>query len=249
MLEAIYTNASSLTTLMNWHQVVSQNLAAGSAAGYKRQLFAVESIDGPLQSNGIRNAPNRSMQLPAGTSGNDLQPGAIRSSDKKTDFAIGGPGYFQIQGPNGIYYTRNGEFHINAENTLVNAAGHPVLADGAPINIDPEEGPITVARDGTISQAGGIIGNLTIFQFDDEANNLTPIPGGFLPKNNAAPQPVENPTILQGAIENSNTTPIMEMLNLILISNAYAASQRIISTHDTIMGQAIQSLGTPPMTA
>lgn len=249
MIESIYNNAASLTSLLKWQETLSQNLSSSQVAGFKRQVFSVEGQDGASQGTEEKGAANRTMGMPKGVTSTDLQPGAIRSTDKPTDFAIGGPGYFQMQGPNGNYYTRNGEFHLNHENTLVNNLGHPVLGSGGPIQVDPEEGPLSVSRDGTISQGELVLGNLSLFQFPNENEDLRAISGGFLPKDGVNPTPVETPSIVQGAIENSNVSPMNEMINLIMVSNAYAASQKVITTQDTLLGQAIQSLGAPPMGA
>ena len=66
-------------------------------------------------------------------------------------------------------------------------------------------------------------------------------------KDGVSPTVVEKPGMIQGAIEGSNVSPITEMINLITVSNAYQSSQKLITSHDTLMGQAIQTLGAPPV--
>ena len=51
---------------------------------------------------------------------------------------------------------------------------------------------------------------------------------------------------MQGAIENSNVSPVNEMISLIMVSNAYQSSQKLMTSHDTLIAQAIQTLGAPP---
>ncbi|MCS7008692.1 MAG: hypothetical protein NZL93_01985, partial [Chthoniobacterales bacterium] len=132
--------------------------------------------------------------------------------------------------------------------TLINNRGHVLIGEGGPIVVDPEQGKITVLPDGTVSQNGNIIGRIQLFDFPNP-DSLVPIPGGFVPAQGVAPQPVENPSILQNAIESSNVSTLLEMVNLILVVNAYQASQKYISTTEQLLGQAIQTLGSPPVTA
>ncbi len=68
---------------------------------------------------------------------------------------------------------------------------------------------------------------------------------GIIGKTPVAPQIVEKPVIAQGFIESANVQPLSEMVNLIAVSRAYEASQRIITSHDDILRSAIQSLGNP----
>jgi flagellar hook protein FlgE len=49
--------------------------------------------------------------------------GALQSSGNTLDMAINGNGFFTIRDDNALYYTRNGEFYLDAEGYMVNAAG------------------------------------------------------------------------------------------------------------------------------
>lgn len=250
MLEGIYNSAANMTALQAWQENLTRNLANAPVAGYKRSDFSLQSSDrGATKTpNTFLNAPNQES-MPVGDSRVVLDQGAVQRSEKPTDFAILGRGYFQVQTADGqSYYTRNGEFLIGPDNTLVNNRGHVLIGEGGPIVIDPEQGKITVLPDGTVSQNGNILGRIQLFDFPNP-DSLIPIPGGFIPAQGTVPQPVENPSILQNAIESSNVSPMLEMINLILVVNAYQASQKYITTTDVLLGQAIQTLGTPPMMA
>ena len=45
MIEGIYNNAASLTTLEKWQASITQNLVASKVAGFKKSNFAIESDD------------------------------------------------------------------------------------------------------------------------------------------------------------------------------------------------------------
>ncbi|NBR49727.1 flagellar hook basal-body protein, partial [bacterium] len=97
----------------------------------------------------------------------NFSPGDIKETGKGTDLAIDGPGFFQVKGADGKnLYTRDGEFQFNSENTLVTKQGLTVLGDSGPITIDPEKGPLTIARDGTMSQGNNQLGKFPVYNFD-----------------------------------------------------------------------------------
>ena len=242
MLEGIYNNAANLNMIEQWQASISQNLANSQAAGFKRSQFSVDVEPTKGSSNGA----NASSQ-PIAKNRIDLSAGPIRRTDKSTDIAIDGPGFFQVQGPNGqTLYTRNGEFHFDTQNTLVAASGRPVMGESGPIVIDPNKGALTISSNGTLSQGKNTLGKLPLYDFAKGEADLTQVAGGFLAKKGVAPTMVEKPSVVQGAIEGSNVSPVTEMISLITVSNAYQSSQKLMTSHDTLMGQAIQTLGAPP---
>lgn len=246
MVEGIYNNAASLTTLEKWQASITQNLVASKVAGFKKSNFAIETDDQVK----TKYEPNAALAarhtggLPVRTTSINFTPGEIEQTQKPTDFAIDGPGFFQIQGENGQnLYTRNGEFHLNSENTVVTRHGMPVLSDAGPVTIDPEQGPVTVARDGTISQGDNLLGRLQVYDFEDP-QSLTRVEGGYFEAPaGAEPQAVEDMKVVQGAIESSNVLPMAELVSLITVARAYEASQRSMISHDDLIAKAINSLG------
>lgn len=246
MVEGIYTNAASLSALERWQQTISQNLAAANVAGFKKANFAIETDEKKTTEyapDGIT-AAKHSGGIPSRTTSVNFAPGDIKSTGKNTDFAINGPGFFQVQNTNGKnIYTRAGEFHINQDNVLVTNHGLPVLGDGGPITVDPEQGELTVARDGSISQGGNLLGRLNLYDFENP-DQLTRVEGGFFePPEGANPQALDQVSITQGAVEASNVMPMAELVNLIAVSRAYEAAQRSVTSHDDLISKAINSLG------
>ena len=245
MIEGIYNNAASLTTLEKWQASITQNLVASKVAGFKKSNFAIESDDKVKTNyNPEQSAARHTGGLPVRTTSINFTPGEIEQTQKPTDIAIDGPGFFQIQGADGNnLYTRNGEFQFNNENTLVTRHGLQVMGDGGPITIDPEQGAVTVAKDGTISQGNNLLGRLQLFNFDDP-QGLTRVEGGYFEApEGAAPQPLEEGQVVQGAIESSNVLPMEELVSLIQVARAYEASQRSMLSHDDLISKAINSLG------
>jgi flagellar basal body rod protein FlgG len=159
--------------------------------------------------------------------------------------AIQGEGFFKVQMPDGSTgYTRNGNFAVRADNTLVDGAGDTVLSDsGSPITVPSNAGKVTINKDGTILSGHTTVGRLGGEKFADNSQ-LTPIAGGmFVPADGSTPTPVEQPNLLQGYTEASNVTPMREMVDMVLISRSYEANQKVIKTDDEEMQKTLDALG------
>lgn len=246
MIEGIYSGAASLSALERWQEVISQNLASSSAAGFKKADFFVEGVRGsknvaagdsafPVDSTSV--APRTRTSV-------DFAPGDLRQTGKDTDFAVDGPGFFQVRKPDGEnVYTRDGEFHINSENTLVTKQGYTVIGEDGPVVVDPELGRVSLGEDGSLSQGDNVIGKLSLRDFADSSALQRLDNGFFSPPRGVTPSIVEKPNIVQGSVEASNVSPMSEMVNLVTVSRAYEAAQKMITSHDDLMRQAIQTLG------
>lgn len=245
----VYQGAASLAALERWQGIISENLAASAVPGFRKSEATFASVlGGTLRSGGDRRSGSASQSvMPSAVSRINMQIGQLRTTGAEFDFAIEGPGFFQVQRPNGqTGYTRDGEFHVNAERTLVNKLGYPVLGDGGPITLRPEGGRVSINAEGAILQGDQIVGRIAVSDFADPSM-LRRIGDGLLgpAKPDITPTPIEKPKVVTGALETSNVNGLQEMVNLITVSRAYEASQRVIQTHDENAGKAIQSLGNP----
>jgi flagellar basal-body rod protein FlgF len=243
----IYKSASAMVALDRWQQSISQNIASASVPGFKKTDGAFEAKPAEMERFG---GDGRSMKevrgvMPSGVSQISLQPGEIRATGNETDFAIQGRGFFKVQLEKGqVGYTRDGEFHTNAARTLVNKAGFAVLGDGGPITLKAEGGRISLSADGTLVQGETAVGKLPIYDFKD-TDKLRRMGDGMLTAEDpkVQPQAMEKPEIVSGVLEMSNVQPLQEMVNMITVSRAYEANQKIIISQDELMEKAIQSLG------
>jgi flagellar basal-body rod protein FlgF len=134
--------------------------------------------------------------------------------------------------------------HLSADRTLVNKRGHAVIGEDGPIVFTPEGGRISLSADGTLVQGETAVGKLPIYDFKD-ADKLRRMGDGMLAAEdpNVLPQRMENPEVVSGVLEMSNVRPLEEMVNMITVSRAYEANQRVIVSQDELLEKAIQSLG------
>jgi len=170
-----------------------------------------------------------------------LEAGSLRATGNTFDAALNGDGWFTIQTATGERYTRDGHFALDAEGTLVNASGQPVLGEGGTINVAPDETDFAIAPDGTVSTSAGEKGKLRIVNFDDPAAMQKE--GDNLYLASAAPNPAQNFRVAQGYIEESNVQAVTEIANMVQVQRAYISTARQLESMAELKKQAIEQLG------
>jgi flagellar basal-body rod protein FlgF len=246
----LYQSAASLSALERWQDIVSQNITSSQTAGYRKRTVQFSTqLAGVwnLQAGGRPDSPKEEIpvQFTRASTGINFASGETQPTRRELDVAIQGEGFFELKGPDGQkLYTRDGEFRVTPQRTLVHSSGLEVMTDGgSPITILPAGGPVTINPDGTVQQGGTSLGRLSVQKFANQAA-LRPTQGGlFTALPGAGPQSVERPELIQGYLEQSNVQPLREMVDLVLISRAYEANQRVISSTDDQMDKAIKALG------
>lgn len=157
-----------------------------------------------------------------------MTQGAIVATGNPLDLAIQGQGFFEIQTKNGLRYTRDGGFRRSPSGQLVTEAGEPVLSTiGKPILIPP--GTISVGSDGSISVAGGVVGQVGVFVF----------PAGTQLKPEGANRYVAPPkvktklsttaSIRQGSLESANQDVVQGTLDLVMMQRQAETMQRALT--------------------
>lgn len=218
-------------------QVIANNIANASTTGFRRE--------GLIFSEFVKAAPGRGPSVSM-AHGNvrqltDVQ-GALVKTGGTFDLAISGAGFFQIETPEGARLTRAGAFLTNAESELVTSDGHRLLdAGGAPVFVPPDARKITLARDGTFSADGRPFAQLGLFQPTDPLA-MTRAAGTMFDPGGGT-EPIENTSILQGFLEDSNVDPIAEMARMIVVQRAYEQGQRLLEREDERIRNVIQTLG------
>jgi len=242
MENTMYVALSRQSTLRRQMDVVANNLANMSTHGYKSgQMMFVEHL---TKSKGGDNllTPNLAYVRDIATM-TDTKPGAIEHTGNPLDIAIQGDGYFVVQTPEGERYTRNGRLQLDNTGQLVNQLGQPVLADGgAPMVFAPEDTEIVVSKDGTVSTNNGELGKLRIVNFENEQVLDRSSGAQFSTTEDNPAQDVEEPTVLQGAVEGSNVEPILEMANMISVHRAYDGVKSFIEREDERQRNMIRNL-------
>jgi flagellar basal-body rod protein FlgF len=221
---------------------VSQNLANANTTGYKSEHLAYTSlIDQEIARLQMRG--ERGLELLAPGQYTDYNSGAMMTTGNDLDVALSGDGFFVVQNQAGEeFFTRNGNFYRNDEGRLVTADNLQVVGQGGEIQL--ATGRITIDADGSISQGGSEIDQLKVVTFADNTS-LKSI--GYSLYTIASPtvtaQPVENPDVRQGTLEQSNVNIVAEMVDLIELQRIFKFTQRAIQSQNETLGLAVNSVG------
>ena len=125
VLSSLYTGVSGLTAQGEALGVIGDNIANANTTGFKAsraefQDIISKNLKGILGGNQIGRGVKIGAVNPILTQGN------VDATDKSTDLAISGDGYFVLRGTDGESYTRDGSFHFDREGYLVSNDGQRV---------------------------------------------------------------------------------------------------------------------------
>lgn len=218
---------SSISALTKEFEVITNNLANVSTAGYKRRANAFTKVLEQHMAQG---------QSPVGEirvdSSYDFSQGALTQTGRSLDMAIYGNGFFVVETPDGPVYTRNGNFHLNQNGQLADGLGRLIQGQAGPINLpgDVEVSQVLISQEGVVSFDGNEAGQLNIVDFDGNENQLVPCGhGSFRVTGDAQPGPAANAVVMQGYQEASNVRMMEELVNMIMVSRLYEANMKMIS--------------------
>ncbi len=241
MDSGLYTACSGLVAQMRALELAAQDLANVNTNAYRGQRVSFQSLlaqnSGYLQ-NAATQAVNQHGVI--GPTSIDISPGQLQRTGAPLDVAIEGSGFFAIEGPNGVEYTRNGNFHASAEGYLVTDSGLKVLGQSAPLRVI--NGDMSVSEDGTISVNGAVAGKLRLVEFD-QPSQLTHLGGAnFTAPSNSA-RPAINSRVRQGMLEGSNVNGISAAVGLIALQRHAEMLQRAMSAfHSELNRSAVEEL-------
>jgi flagellar basal body rod protein FlgG len=243
----LYQSAAAMSSLERWQDAVSQNITSAQVTGFKRRAVQVSAQGGgELLINPNARADSGegiSMLFPQTRYAVSFSAGENNPTGRDLDFAISGPGFFSLRKPDGsLAYSRAGEFRIRNDRVLVNTQGLEVLNDrGDPIQLAARGEPPVIDDNGVIKQGDKIIGRFDIVA-PERPERLVSLPGGlFYGDESVGMNPVEKAYVQQGYLEASNVAPLREMVDMVSISRAYEANQKLIQSRDKIMERTIET--------
>ncbi len=180
----------------------------------------------------------------------DYSQGSLESTGNELDLAIAGEGFFAIQTPEGVRYTRNGAYVKNSAGVVQDLRGYNLLdVAGNPIVI-PGNVNVTINGAGeifTVENPARQLARIQVVQFADrravqkQGDNLF-----YAATDNAGnvAQPVPaSGEVMQGMLEKSNIEIVREMVELIHNHRLYEANSKAVTTQDAMLDAAVNQLG------
>jgi flagellar hook protein FlgE len=199
LTSTLYAGLSGLDSNGMQFEVIGNNIANVNTTGFKARRVLFQSQFSRTLSIGSGASSDfggtNPMQIGLGSQvaqvDTDFSMGSVEVTGINSDMAIEGSGFFILNGPNGLVYTRNGSFSVNNQGYLVAAngafvQGYGVDADfnvvpGALVNLTIPLGFLTVARpttkaviQGNLNAAGEIASQGSLLmsaQLQDLAGN------------------------------------------------------------------------------
>ncbi|MBW2106156.1 MAG: flagellar basal-body rod protein FlgF [Deltaproteobacteria bacterium] len=225
MISGIYKAVDGSLAQKLKFDTISNNLANINSNAFKKDII---SFDKALA---IKNS-----------STTDFTPGPIRYTGNEFDVAIDGPGFFKIQTPRGIRYSRNGSFTCNMDSLLVTQNGDPVLGQNGRIKINGTD--VSIKSDGQVLVDGQPIDKIALVDFKQP--RLLKKEGSSYYMHLGKEQDIVNAediNIQQGYIENSNVNPTEEMIKMIETLRAFESAQKAIQTMDELNRKMVNDVG------
>jgi len=238
MQNSLYVALSSQLALEKRLSTTAQNVANMATAGYRAEETKFSAV--------IAQATRGAVAfVGAGDTFISRAAGPVTKTDSPLDIAVQGDAWLSVGGPKGPVYTRDGRLTLDATGRLTNLAGQPVLdPGGAPLLLDPQQGPPTIGRDGSIMQGINQVGAIGLFTFDPKAAISRAGPNAVSPSLPARPvQDFTRIGVVQGHLEGSNVNPILEMTKLITIQRAFESAAGATAQSESSLTDAIKSLG------
>ena len=238
MQDSLYVALSSQIALEKRLSTIADNVANMGTVGFRATGVKFEDLVSGLGSNSVSFASSGSTFLSGAT-------GSLQETGSPFDFAIQGDAWFAIETPAGMVMTRDGRFTMLETGELVTHQGFPVLdAGGAPLQLDPMNGPPDAGADGMLRQNGNIVGAIGLFTFNPGENFVRYGNSGIVPVGD--PEPVVDRIdvgLAQGFLEDSNVNPVLEMSRLIVVQRAFESTAALIRDAETSLDDAVKSLG------
>lgn len=204
-------------------ETIANNLANANTTGFKKDIL---SFDHWLRVHQKTN----------------LAQGNMRYTGNAVDIALSGEGFFKVSTPEGIRYTRDGRFYVNAEGQLSTTGGHPVLGESGPISIQGTD--ISVDDHGKISVDGEEADTVAVVSFPRPELLRKQGESSFIYDGDDGEEPRPQETLVkQGYVEESNVAVTQEMIKMIETLRHFESYQKVLQTFDETDAKVINEVG------
>nr|WP_178116312.1 flagellar basal body rod protein FlgF [Pseudomonas brassicae] len=241
MLYVAMTGASQNALAQRAH---ANNLANISTSGFQRDLEQARSM--PVFGDSFPARAYAMTERPA----TDFSPGAMQETGRDLDIAIGGDGFIAVQAPDGSEaYVRTASLNIDALGVLRAGNGMPVMGNGGPIAVPPEQ-KVEIGQDGTISIRAMGEGPRVMAEVDriklvnPDVRTMTKGLDGMIHTKSGQPADVDaNVQVVSGFLEASNVNAVEEMTSVLALSRQFELHVKMMTTAkegDEAMARVLQ---------
>ncbi len=255
MVRGLYTAYTGMVNEQNRLDTIANNLANSATVGFKEDSVTNQSFDNLLTikikdgSEGFNNRAIGSMSLGVKTGEvyTNYGQGSLRQTSNTYDFALEGKGFFTLSvtdkaGNVSTEYTRNGCFTMTKDGHIVDENGNYLMGEDGEIIVPTDGGDILVDETGEVFADGAYIDKMKITDFEDYDYLIKSGDSRYQALDGAV-ESVSNAAVQQGFTEQSNVNVVSEMVEMITVTRAYEANQKVIKTVDQTLEQAANAVG------
>lgn len=239
----IYTAMTGAKGTMDQQAAVAHNLANVNSTGFRAELHKLRAVE--VQTEALH---TRAFTVDASVA-NDFTEGPLQFTGRPFDVALAGKGWLAVQMADGSEaYTRNGSLTVSANGVLQTRDGRPVLGDGGPVSLPPDN-EITIGADGSVSasQPGqpGVVNVVAQLKLVNppEAELVRGDDGLFRLQGGAAAPADPNVRVAGGYLEGSNVNVVDQMVQMISLARQFEMQTRMLSTAEQNDRAAARVLG------
>lgn len=254
MVRGLYTAYTGMINEQKRLDVISNNLANSATVGYKTERVASQAFDDVLtvkirdNSVGYMNQNIGSMSLGAkvGEVYTAYDQGSFVETGNTFDLAIEGEGFFTMRcptrsGDNVTRYTRNGCFKMTQDGYVVDVNGNHLQGTSGDIKV-PVDASISIDKTGGVYADGEYVDTVLLTDFEDY-NYIEKYGENLYQTVDGATVKTATGMINQGYTEQSNVNVVSEMVDMITVTRAYEAGQKVMQTVDSMLESSCNSIG------
>lgn len=255
MVRALYTAYTGMINEQYRMDIITNNMANADTCGYKEEGVSNQSFDSMLavkindesEHYNDRAIGNVSLGVKMGEVYTDFSQGSIRETGNTYDLAITGDGFFRMRvtdrnGNDSIKYTRAGEFQVTADGYIVDADGNHLQGESGDVQVSTDTVNVLITNAGEIYEDGAYTGRITLTDFEDY-DYLSKFGNTMYTAVDGATEKEASGGIEQGWTEQSTVNIVSEMVDMITITRAYETNQKVITSVDRMLDQAVNSVG------
>jgi len=248
MIRGIYAAGAGMLAEATRTDVIANNLANAGTAAYKKDLAVAKDFHSLLIQR-INDGPNRPTigSLGVGAMIDEVATihaaGGLKPTGNPLDLAIEGRGFFAVETPDGIRYTRNGSFTRNSQGELVTLDGYRVLGQGGAIQLGDVRSRINIGEDGRVMVDDAEADTLRIVGFADERRLVKEGASLFAAGPGLQEEAATGSVVREGYLENSNVNVVAELVTLISGLRAYEVNGKAVQAHDQLLDKAVNEVG------
>ena len=255
MVRGLYTAYTGMANEQKRLDIIANNLANSATVGYKEENVTNQAFDNVLtikirdNSESFNDRPIGKMSLGVklGEAYTSHTQGSLRQTGNTYNLALEGKGFFTMSvtdraGNADTKYTRNGSFTVTRDGHIVDTDGNHLMGESGEVIIPTNAVNVVVDATGGIYADGNYVDTLLIADFEDYDYLIKSGDTMFETVDGALIIPA-TASVNQGFTEQSNVNVVSEMVEMISVTRAYEANQKVIQSIDQTLDLAVNSVG------